>query len=198
MIAASQSHPGDDWHAGFLALLPRIEMHARFAFHRLSAEAQEDAVQEVIANALVAYVRLAELRQDEWAFATVLARYGVAQTREGRRVGSHLNSRDVLSRYAQKKRGFKVKSLDRPDRETAEWAETFGEGPGPAIPDQAGFHVDFLDWLATQPERKRQIVKALVIGDTTAEIAQRFGLSPGRISQIKRELRESWREFQGR
>lgn len=49
------------WHAGFLTMLPTIGTHARIAFRHLDPEAREEALQEVIANACRAYVRLVEL-----------------------------------------------------------------------------------------------------------------------------------------
>ena len=48
------------WHDGFLEMLPSIRRHAYIAFRHLDDEAREDAVAEVVANALVAYVRLFE------------------------------------------------------------------------------------------------------------------------------------------
>jgi hypothetical protein len=46
------------WHAGFLAMLPAIVTHAKIVFRHLRGEARQDAIQEAIANALVAFVRL--------------------------------------------------------------------------------------------------------------------------------------------
>ena len=50
-----------NWHAGFLAMLPAIQRHARIAFRKLDPEAREEAVQHVVCNACVAYRRLVEL-----------------------------------------------------------------------------------------------------------------------------------------
>jgi len=60
MIARVKRRPNKSaaWHAGFLAMLPVIVQYARGAFGHLNPEARQDLVQEVIANALVAYVRL--------------------------------------------------------------------------------------------------------------------------------------------
>ena len=93
------------WHAGFLAMMPTIEQYACIAFRHLKGDSRDDAVEEAIANALVAYVRLVELKKTKVAHPTVLAKYAVAQVRDGRRVGNHLNVREVLSQYAQRK-GF--------------------------------------------------------------------------------------------
>ena len=64
MIAAAKPTPTGgvpDWHEGFLRLLPDIRRHAAFALRCLRPEAKEDAIEEVIASAAVAYARLAEL-----------------------------------------------------------------------------------------------------------------------------------------
>jgi len=37
----------------------------------------------------------------------------------------------------------------------------------------------------------------LAKGETTGKTARKFGLSEWRISQLRRELEESWSEFQG-
>ena len=102
-------HPA--WHAAFLAILPNIRTHARIAFRHLDPEAREDAVQEVIANCVVAYARLVELGKADLAYAGVLARFAVAQIHAGRKVGTPLRSNDVLSHYAQQRRGLRIERL---------------------------------------------------------------------------------------
>jgi hypothetical protein len=93
--------PRPHWHKAFLALLPAILKHAKIAFAYLKPEARAEAVQEVVANACQAYARLVELGKTDIAYATALARYGVKQTRDHRKVGGHLNVLDVLSKYCQ-------------------------------------------------------------------------------------------------
>ena len=51
------------WHRPFLEMLPTIRSYAQNAFGYMDAESREDAVEEVIANAAVAFVRLVRLRQ---------------------------------------------------------------------------------------------------------------------------------------
>ena len=65
-------------------MLPVIHAYARGAFAHLNPEARQDMIQEVIANALVAYARLYQQGRVALAYPTVLARYGVAQVRDGR------------------------------------------------------------------------------------------------------------------
>jgi hypothetical protein len=48
-----------------------------------------------------------------------------------------------------------------------------------------------------QNRRNRQIAERLSLGHSTAQVARQFGVSPGRISQIRRELHDSWVQFAG-
>ena len=185
------------WHAAFLAMLPAIVIQARYAFRHLDAEAYDDAIQEVIANALVAFVRLVELNKTDLAYPSALARYAVAQIHDGRRVGNRLNVRDVLSPYAQKRKDIRVERLDRFDEEDDEWTEAVVEDDRTPVPDQVAFRCDFPAWLDTLPCRNRRIAKALALSHTTGDVAKRFGVSAGRISQLRRDLQQSWQEFQG-
>jgi hypothetical protein len=115
------------WHTQFLAMLPKIRAHAAIAFSNCNPEAREEAVQEVVANALRAYVRLVELKKAELAYPTVLARFGVAQVHNGRKVGTKQNVRDISSKYAQQQKGFHVERLDHYDDEENAWQEVVVE-----------------------------------------------------------------------
>jgi hypothetical protein len=94
MIAFSQK---THWQPLFLQLLPCIERYARIAFRHLRPDAREEAIQETIANCLVAFVRLWEQGRVDQAHPSVLARYGAAQVRDGRSIAHRINSGDVLS-----------------------------------------------------------------------------------------------------
>ena len=52
-------------------------------------------------------------------------------------------------------------------------------------------------WLRTLTKRNRQIARALSLGETTCDVAKRFGLSAGRVSQLRGWLRVHWESFQG-
>ena len=75
----------------FLKMLPTIERLANRACRVQDADARDEFVQEVAANAYAAFVRLIERGKEHVAFATPLARYAIRQVRAGRRVGSRLN-----------------------------------------------------------------------------------------------------------
>ena len=78
--------PSRDWHDQFLLLMPSIEKQASYAFRHLDFEARAEAIADVIAGAWVAFCRLVEVGKTSLAYPTSLARFAVAQFKEGRRV----------------------------------------------------------------------------------------------------------------
>ena len=185
------------WHAGFLAMLPIIRNYARGAFSRLNPDLRQDLIQEVIANALVAYVRLYQKGRVALAYPTVVARFGIAQVRDNRRVGTKLNIKDVLSPYCQAKKHVIVERLDKFDDVENQWAEAVVEDKTAGPADIARTRIDFSDWLDTLKRRDRRIALKLAEGEKTSDVAKRFKVSEGRVSQLRRELAASWRRFVG-
>lgn len=185
------------WHAGFLAMLPIIKTHARVAFRYLAPEAREEAVEEVICNACCAYARLVKLNKTHLAYPSALARFGVAQTRNGRKVGGSLNVRDVSSEYCQRQKDLIVERLDRFDKEEDAWQEVLVEDKHAGPAEVAVTRIDFATWLQVLPHRLRRIATFLANGETTTAAAKRFHVSQGRISQIRKELYRAWHRFQG-
>ena len=57
------------------------------------------------------------------AYATPLAKFAIRQYRDGRRLGSKLNVRDVSSEYAQRIKGICLERLDKYDFEEDSWQE---------------------------------------------------------------------------
>ncbi len=184
------------WHAGFLKMTPAIHRYAQRALRRFGAEARADAVQEVLACSLVAYVKLYERGRVHLAFPSVLVRYAVAQYRCGRRVGTPGNSRDLFSPLASRRRGVYVNELDQHGN-AVDWRDVVVEDRNSTPADIAAFRIDFAAWLKSLPRRQRGIARLLAAGETTSVTARRFHVSDGRISQIRRELEQSWREFHG-
>ena len=183
--------------ARFLAMLPTIQEQARFAFRSEPPERRQDLIAEVVANCWVAFVRLVERGLIEIVYPTPLAAFAIKQVRDGRRVGARLNCRDVSSCYAQRAKRFTVERLDRFDEEDEAWHEVVVEDrhAGPAA--TAAARIDIADWFDRLPTKKRRIAATLATGETTKRTARRFNVSPGRISQMRRELHESWQSLQG-
>jgi hypothetical protein len=197
MIAPARRHPGT-WQAGFLEIAPAIQRFARVAFRHLDPASREEAVAEAIAAALVAYRRLVELGRQHIAYATPLARYAVLHVLSGRHVGGRQNHTDVLSKSAQRRHGFRVESLSRANRDGTHWVEKLVTEDRRATPAEvAATRIDFRSWLATLSSRDRRLAKLLATGETTGEAARRFGVTPGRISQLREHFRRSWERFHG-
>jgi len=184
-----------EWQALFQSILPSIQNCVSFAFRNVAAEQREELIQESIANAAVACASLVARGHPNRIFPTALAAFAVRQTREGRKVGGKLNACDVLSEYCQRKKHLAIRQLDSSGVLEANWREFVVEGCRTAVPEAAAFRIDFPTWLATFPERQQKIALALAAGHTTNQVAQHFALSPGRISQLRREFQLSWHRF---
>ena len=185
------------WHAGFLAMLPKIRQQASLAFRGLPEVTREDLIEEVVVNALVAYRRLYELGKVELAYPTVLAMYGIRQVNEGRRVGSKLNVKDVSSDYCRQKKGLVLERLDRFHKYEGVWLEAVVEDRRTPVPDQVWFRIDFPRWLSGLSARDRRMAEALAAGSRPGEVAEELGVCPARITQKRREFYDSWRAFHG-
>ena len=181
----------------FESMIEVIRQKAWFAFRHKAPEEREELIQEVVANAWVAFCRLCGRGKADLAYPTPLADFAIRQVRAGRRVGAALNSLDASSPCSQKKHGFCVSQLERFDRDTGAWKEIVVADRRTPVPDQAAFRVDFSAWLATLCRAKRKIAIQLAAGFSTSETAGLHGLTPGRVSQVRRELDDSWSRFHG-
>jgi len=185
------------WHSDFESMLPTIEAHAKFAFRHLGREAREEMIQEVVCNCCQAYQRLVEQGNTAVAFPTALAKFAVRQAREGRKVGGSLDIHDISSDYCQKAKSLLLERLDLYDTEEQAWSQLLIEDKHAGPAETAIVRLDFSAWLKLLPRRLRQIAMFLARGETTSATATQFGLSQGRISQIRRELLSAWQRFQG-
>ena len=183
--------------SAFEQMLPAIRRQARHAFRAARRELREELVAEVIANSFVAFRRLVERNKSGLAYPSVLARFAIKQVRVGRRVGSKLNVRDVTSRHCQRMKGVRLQRLDGAHNDRGRWQDFIVEDKTATPADIVATRIDFAAWLKSLDGKKRQIVKVLATGETTKETARKFKLCPGRISQIRSELRDAWNEFQG-
>jgi hypothetical protein len=197
-VKPQRSNPSADYlHAKFVELLPLIQKQASIAFCSERDERREELIAEVLADCWVAFVSLMERGLEDVVYATPLAQYAIKHVRSGRRVGGKLNVRDITSRHSQITTGVRVGRLDQCDDATDEWKEVVVEDrrAGPAA--VASTRIDFAAWLKSLSHRNRRIATTLASGETGGATARRFNVSHGRISQIRRELKDSWNGFQG-
>jgi hypothetical protein len=63
------------------------------------------------------------------------------------------------------------------------------------VDEQVAFRLDFPAWRQTRSERDRQLLDDLMCGERTATVSQKYGLSRGRVSQLRREFHDDWQRF---
>lgn len=182
-------------HDQFLTMLPVIRFQARQAFKQLQYDIQQEYLSEVIGHAWQAFVRLTESGKTSQANPWSLARFAIRAVRSGRRTGNRQNIRDINTEIEKKRTGEELKRpVVKPN--PMPWLEHMLADER-ARPDYLAItRMDFGDWLGMLTPQKRQIAEFLASGESTREAAEHFGISPGRISQIRRELELSWNTFQ--
>jgi len=186
----AQAAPASNWQASFLAMLPAIKRQARRALRKCPLAEREEALQFIIASAAVAFARLAKLNRLQLAYPGPLARYGFKQYQAGRLIGGSSNCHDVSSRMCQRRQGCVVESLD-------DWQESLAETRRTTPADLAALRVDFAAWLESLSPRNQQLARTLARGEEAGVVAEMFRITAARVSQLRRELYESWQRFVG-
>ena len=185
------------WQDNFMAIVPAIQTHAAISFRRCNPVDREEAAAEATAAACLSYRSLARQRRLGWAYVGTLANFAVRRVAQHRLVGGHQSSRDVLSPLTAKKKGVVVTTLSPWDASENTWRDVAVESKRVSPADHAAFNVDFAQWLGQWAPRHRRIINALAAGERVTDLAQRFRVSLGRISQLRRRYERSWELFQG-
>ena len=188
----------DEVNAKFLKMLPLITMIAKKAFWDYDRDKREDATQSVIVGAFQMFKSLVKRGLMDKAFATPLAWYAIKKHRSGRPGGVKSNSEDVLSERCQILGRADVRgilSYRTRSRYLVEILIYDDRSPDPALDVQC--NLDFESWRNTLDKRDRKMLDTFLAGKTTREIAKKFKISEGRVSQMRRELVNSYRKFVG-
>jgi len=190
----------------FLKLLPAVQAHAMNQFRYLPDVDREEAIAEATAAALLNF-RIAE-RHNKANTVTpgTLARFAVLHVRNGRHVGGSQDRRkDVLSRSAQRRYGFRVHAL--PDERAHSydcmkdptlpvWKAVLMDDRRTPVPDQVSFRRDWSSFLAKQSDRTRTALAMLGAGYKQNEVADRLGVTPPAICQRIKKARREWQNLQ--
>jgi len=180
----------------FLMILPRIQKEAWNAFQGLSFDLKQEFQSEVVGHCWKSFVKLFESGRHEEVSPMTLARFAIRAVRSGRRIGASLNINDVTSHYCQNHLGIRSTAFCMIDQNGDHWAESLIADER-ARPDQLVMaRIDFTEWLQTLKPLHRKVAEHLSLGESTHSTARIFNLSPGRISQIRRLLEQSWHSFQ--
>ena len=101
-----------------------------------------------------------------------------------------MNGKDPLSRYGQISNDIVI------ERQSGNWIDAIIEDKRATVADQVAAKLDIGAWFATLTKRTKEIAKDLAFGCSTSEVAKKYGVTAGRISQLRRMLEESWQVFQ--
>lgn len=200
MVAAVPLHAGypiEEVQRRFLQILPRVELHARISSRDIKCQHKwADFISEAVSMCWKWWVRLHERGKDPSGFVSTLASLAARHVRSGRRLCGQEKPNDVLSPRAQQMRSFVVEKL--PDFSTLNGTpleDALHDNMRSPIPDQVCFRVDFPAWLRSYSRRNRAIAKDMAMGEPTKALASKFKMSPGRISQLRREFHDDWQRF---
>jgi len=169
----------------FESMLPVLTIRFRKAALSIkSYEERTDAVAEMVGIAFGMYVNLAKRGRTD-IFSSPIGEFAVKAFFSGRRVAG-MSATDVTSP--------RCKFLGR--------STVVNDGVGKCICRRtfkpstiACFNIDFAAWKETLDERTRNLLTDILDGEITSCLARRYKISPARISQIRRELVESWYDF---
>jgi hypothetical protein len=129
-------------------------------------------------------------------FPTVIATFAGRAVMAGRRLCGQEKAKDVLSPRAQRRHGFSVSPIPDYSSLNGNIVEDALRDNTQTPPDeQAAFRVDFPAWVNTYGERDRRLISTMMIGERTSELSQTFGISPARISQMRRAFFGDWSRF---
>jgi hypothetical protein len=183
-------------HAAFLSILPRIQLHGHISFRHRKPDKREEAIAEMIALAWKWFVRLAQRGKDATAWPMALARYAALAVHNGRRLCGREKSNDVLSPLAQQAHQFTVVALaEGSSLSGTRFDEALRDNTQTPVPDQVSFRIDFPAWWLSRSDRDRRVIDDLMLGERTMDVAERYGLTAARISQLRRDFHEDWTRF---
>ena len=65
------------------------------------------------------------------------------------------------------------------------------------VPEQAAFRIDWPEFMRSLSQRDRHLAAFLSMGNSGKEAAEKFHLSPGRVTQLRQGWCREWRARQG-
>src|SRR5262249_25695385 len=148
------------------------------------------------------FLRLIELGKNPLQFPTAIADFAARAVKAARRLCGKHKGKDVMNPMARQRFDFMVERLPVSTRRSHEdrYANPHGQQAQDIFeerlrdnsitppPDAAAFKIDFACWLQTRTDRDRGIIGDMLLDERTLDLAKKYGLSAGRISQKRREF----------
>jgi hypothetical protein len=179
-----------DWQTTFTKMLPEIERRLSAAFWKLDPASKEEAIAEGVAHSLFAYMRLYEKGSASVATPSNLTWFSSRHVKRGRPAAGRMSCKEPMSRYGQLSNDIKI------ERQSGKWIDAIVLDKRAAIPDVVAAKMDVGAWFATLTQGMRQIANDLAFGCSTSEVAKKYGVTAGRVSQLRQTLKASWAAFQ--
>jgi len=193
----------------FESLLQRIIDCLRRACWKLRcAASRADFIAEGVGLCWKWFCRAVAKGKDVASFVTAMAKFAARAVRYGRTVCGQQKAKDVMSVTAMRKHGVVVErfgsgrihsqmaasGLENQHQEIP-FEDALAENTVTSIPEQVMFRVDWPRFVERLSHRDRQLMEFLAAGNSNQEAAAKFGLTPGRVSQLRRSWCEAWQEF---
>ncbi len=186
-------------HRQFEAVLHRITRHARVVFRYVKCwHTREDKIAEAVGHAWKWIQQLHDLNREWWRFVTRLADYACKAVKSGRKVAGCITLRDVMNEINQARKGYVICKLPDISTESSNpLSDALADNTVSEVPDQAAFRIDYPAWRRRFGRRDRRMIDTMTLGHRTKDLAQKFKISEGRISQKRREYQDDWHQFHG-
>ena len=176
----------------FDVLLPKMLPYFRHYAKRYSRNKRidrNDVIQDLIGIALQIYT--SAVRRGKEVYYSPLVRWAIKRYRDGRRCRGY-NSTDIFSEHTQMLGRSKVHSFHD---EEGEDRHHFMEDRRVNVADTVQFKIDYEEWHQQHSERDQQIITDLSMGERTGDVAKKYGVSAGLISQYRKRYRNSWDNY---
>ena len=169
-------------------IMPIIEATVPRAVKQVGAEDCEELVQDTVTMA-AQFVESCEARGKP-IYPSSVAYYAIQHAKSGRRSYGATRT-DALCPAAQLDGRSTVTSMDEPipcDDDDELSLHDLLAAPEEDPAQQAGREMDWAELMESLSDREVAILKTTISGDKLDALASRFGISPPRITQLKREL----------
>jgi hypothetical protein len=211
MVASALAGPSlEQVQSNFQLAIPRITRHARCFFRHVQCQHRRaDYLNEVVGLCWAWWLRLMDRGKDPRQFVSTIADFAVRAVRAGRRLCGQLKAKDVMNEHTQSRHGFKVESLPLSTRKCHEelhggvtgqrqldiYEERLKDNTRTPPDEQAAFRIDWPCWPRSPTTRDQRIIEMMARNERTMDLSRRFGISPARVSQLRRQYHTDWCRF---
>ena len=101
-----------------------------------------------------------------------------------------------MSDLGRRRHGLSVQSFDAQSVDNTDgcgWLHEAVADRQTPVPEQVALRVDGGRWLASLKTRDKWMIEELAAGEMAVKVAKRFGISPARLSQLRKEWAKSHR-----